>query len=98
MPRNKNLQQNYLLKVFVYLILFLSYDAANPTVGKNSHGASFSPGGEWIPFIAYTDVANRNQASYEIYIMRVDGTGLRQLTDNSYWVYQSRWGSSMFGS
>lgn len=81
-----------LLEVFVYLILFLSYDAANPTVGKDLHSASFSPGGEWTAFIAYTDVANRNQASYEFYIMRVHGTVLRQLIDNSCCDYQPRWG------
>jgi TolB protein len=60
--------------------------------GKNSQGASFSPDGEWLAFTAYTEVANRNQSSCEIYIMRVDGTDLRRLTENSYCDYQPRWG------
>jgi Tol biopolymer transport system component len=60
--------------------------------GNNSQGASFSPDGKWIAFTAYTDVVNKNQASCEIYIMRVDGTDLRRLTDNDYCDYQPRWG------
>jgi Tol biopolymer transport system component len=61
--------------------------------GDNAQGASFSPDGEWIAFTAYTDVANRDQASCEIFILRVNGTGLRQLTDNAYCDYQPRWGN-----
>ena len=53
----------------------------------------FSPDGKWIAFTAYTDVANKNQASCEIYIMRVDGTDQRRLTNNGYCDYQPRWGS-----
>jgi len=60
--------------------------------GNNSQGASFSPDGEWIAFTAYTDVANKNEASCEIYIMRMDGTDLRRLTKNGYCDYQPRWG------
>ncbi len=60
--------------------------------GNNSQGASFSPDGKWIAFTAYTDVANKNQSSCEIYIMRMDGTDLRRLTENSYCDYQPRWG------
>jgi len=33
-----------------------------------------------IAFTAYTDVANKNQASCEIYIMGVDRTNLQRLT------------------
>jgi Tol biopolymer transport system component len=62
------------------------------TDGNNSQGASFSPDGEWLAFTAYTDVANRNQSSCEIYIMRVDGTDQRRLTNNGYCDYQPRWG------
>jgi Tol biopolymer transport system component len=61
--------------------------------GDNAQGASFSPDGAWIAFTAYTDVANRNQASCEIFIMRVNGTGLRRLTANDYCDYQPRWGN-----
>jgi len=60
--------------------------------GNNAQGASFSPDGQWIAFTAYTDVANKNQASCEIYIMQVDGTELRRLTNNAYCDYQPRWG------
>ena len=61
--------------------------------GDNSQGASFSPDGEWIAFTAYTDVANRNASSCEIYIMRVDGSDRRRLTSNNYCDYQPRWGN-----
>ena len=61
--------------------------------GNNAQGESFSPDGTWIAFTAYTDVANKNQASCEIYIMRADGTDRRRLTDNGYCDYQPRWGS-----
>lgn len=60
--------------------------------GKNAQGESFSPDGEWIAYSAYTDVANRNTASCEIYIMRVDGSDVRRLTENQYCDYQPRWG------
>jgi len=60
--------------------------------GNNSQGASFSPDGKWIAFTAYTDVTNKDQSSCEIYIIRVDGTDLRRLTDNNYCDYQPRWG------
>jgi len=61
--------------------------------GMNAQGASLSPDGNWIAFTAYTDVANQNPASCEIFIMRVDGTDVRQLTNNSYCDFQPRWGN-----
>ena len=61
--------------------------------GNNSQGESFSPDGEWIAFSAYTDVANRNASSCEIYIMRSDGSDVRRLTENGYCDYQPRWGN-----
>jgi WD40 repeat protein len=60
--------------------------------GNNSQGASFSPDGKWIAFTAYANLANRDLNSCEIYIMRVDGTDLRRLTENNYCDYQPRWG------
>jgi TolB protein len=60
--------------------------------GNNSQGASFSPDGKWIVFTAYANLANRDLNSCEIYIMRVDGTDLRRLTENNYCDYQPRWG------
>lgn len=61
--------------------------------GMNSQGASFSPDGKWVAFTAYTNVADKDQDSCEIFIVRVDGTELRQLTDNEYCDYQPRWGN-----
>jgi hypothetical protein len=61
--------------------------------GINAQGASLSPDGNWVTFSAYTDVADKDLASCEIYIMRVDGSDMRQLTNNSYCDYQPRWGN-----
>jgi Tol biopolymer transport system component len=61
----------------------------SPT-GGNSQGPSFSPDGQWIAFTSYFD--RYNVQGCEIYIMRVDGTDLRRLTDNEYCDYQPRWG------
>jgi Tol biopolymer transport system component len=59
--------------------------------GGNSQGPSFSPDGKWVAFTAYFDHFN-DDLGCEIYIIRVDGTDLRRLTDNSYCDYQPRWG------
>jgi TolB protein len=59
--------------------------------GGNSQGPSFSPDGQWIAFTAYFDKFNDINGC-EIYIMRIDGTGLRRLTNNDYCDYQPRWG------
>jgi TolB protein len=58
--------------------------------GGNSQGPSFSPDGQWVAFTAYFD--RYEVHGCEIYIMRVDGTDLRRLTDNEYCDYQPRWG------
>ncbi len=58
--------------------------------GGNSQGPTFSPDGQWIAFTSYFD--RYNVQGCEIYIMRVDGTDLRRLTDNDYCDYQPRWG------
>jgi Tol biopolymer transport system component len=63
------------------------------TAGDNAQGQSFSPDGEWIAYTAYTDVANKDTSSCEIYIMRVDGSEKRRLTENKYCDYQPRWGN-----
>ncbi|NJC98461.1 MAG: hypothetical protein C3F07_19950 [Anaerolineales bacterium] len=60
--------------------------------GLNAQGASISPDGKWITFSGYTNVAGKDLASCEIYIMRVDGSDLRRLTNNGYCDYQPRWG------
>jgi len=59
-------------------------------VGGNSQGPSFSPDGQWIAFTSYYDRYEVNGC--EIYIMRVDGTDVRRLTNNDYCDYQPRWG------
>jgi len=61
--------------------------------GMNAQGASLSPDGNWIAFTAYTNVTGQDPASCEIFIMRKDGSDMRQLTNNSYCDYQPRWGN-----
>ena len=61
--------------------------------GNNSQGASFSPNGSWIALTAYTNAANKDEASCEIYIMRLDGSESSRLTSNTYCDYQPRWGN-----
>ena len=80
---------------FQHDVYLMNADGRNLTQfshGNNSQGASFSPDGEWVAFTAYTDVPNRDLSSCEIYIMRVNRTDLRPLTENSYCDYQPRWG------
>jgi TolB protein len=60
-------------------------------VGGNSQGPSISPDGKWVAFTAYFDHPNEDHGC-EIYIMRIDGSDLRRLTDNDYCDYQPRWG------
>jgi len=59
--------------------------------GGNGQGPSFSPDGQWIAFTAYYD-RFKDVNGCEIYIMRIDGSDLRRLTDNDYCDYQPRWG------
>jgi len=60
-------------------------------VGGNSQGPSFSPDSQWVTFTAYFDKP-ADIHGCEIYIMRVNGTDLRRLTNNDYCDYQPRWG------
>ena len=59
--------------------------------GGNSQGPSFSPDGKWVAFTAYFDKYGDDHGC-EIYVIRVDGTDLRRLTNNDYCDYQPRWG------
>jgi len=59
--------------------------------GGNSQGPSFSPDGMWVAFTAYFDDYGDDHGC-EIYIIRIDGTDLRRLTNNDYCDYQPRWG------
>ncbi|MFN2118915.1 MAG: TolB family protein [Anaerolineales bacterium] len=66
-------------------------DLRQITSGGNSQGPAFSPDGQWVAFTAYFD-AMYDIHGCEIYIMRIDGTGLTRLTDNTYCDWQPRWG------
>jgi len=75
------------------LVVF-DIDGANRkylTDGGNNLAPSYSPDGKWITFTSYMDRFGDNDGC-EIYIMRVDGTDIRRLTNNSYCDYQPRWG------
>lgn len=81
---------------FLHEIYTMNLDGSNLTQiskGENAQGQSFSPDGKWIAYTAYTDVANKNTSSCEIYIMRVDGSEVHRLTKNNYCDYQPRWGT-----
>jgi len=81
---------------FQHEVFTMNLDGSNLnqiTKGSNAQGVSFSPDGKWIAFTAYTNVVGRDQNSCEIFIMRADGTDVRQLTDNNYCDYQPRWGN-----
>jgi hypothetical protein len=80
------------LKHNVYTVNVDGSDLRKFTDGSNSQGASFSPDGKWIAFTAYANLANQDLNSCEIYIMRVDGTDRRRLTENNYCDFQPRWG------
>jgi len=76
-------------------VYLMNVDGSNAHVispaGGNSQGASFSPDGQWVTFTSYFDNYG-DENGCEIYVMRVDGTDLRRLTDNDYCDYQPRWG------
>ena len=60
------------------------------TFGGNNLAPSFSPDGQWIVFMSYRDNF-RNEDGCEIYIMTVNGTDVRRLTNNDYCDWQPRW-------
>lgn len=76
-------------------VYIMNADGTNARVlspaGGNSQGPSFSPDGKWVAFTAYFDHPGDDHGC-EIYIVRVDGTDLRRLTNNDYCDYQPRWG------
>lgn len=82
---------------FMHDVYLMNVDGSNlrriSQAGTNAQGASLSPDGKWIAFTAYTDVGNKDTNSCEIFIMRVDGSDVQQLTKNNYCDYQPRWGS-----
>jgi TolB protein len=76
-------------------VYIMNADGSNEHVlspaGGNSQGPSFSPDGQWVTFTSYFDHYGEDHGC-EIYILRVDGTDLRRLTNNDYCDYQPRWG------
>ncbi len=76
-------------------VYIMNADGTNARVlspaGGNSQGPAFSPDGKWVVFTAYFDHFGDDHGC-EIYIMRIDGSDLRRLTDNDYCDYQPRWG------
>ena len=61
------------------------------TDGLNNLAPSFSPDGNWITFMSYRDHPQQDLGC-EIYIMRIDGSDARRLTDNDICDWQPRWG------
>lgn len=66
---------------------------AQVTQGGNAQSPSFSPGGRYIAYTAYTNVDGRDEFSCEIFIIDLYSRESRQLTDNEYCDYQPRWGN-----
>ncbi len=61
------------------------------TAGGNNLAPNFSPYGGWLVFTSYKD-NYRNPDGCEIYIMRLDGSETRRLTQNDYCDWQPNWG------
>jgi Tol biopolymer transport system component len=61
------------------------------TDGGDNVAPSFSPDGKWITFMSYRDHF-WDEFGCEIYIMRMDGTDVRRLTENDTCDWQPRWG------
>lgn len=76
-------------------VYIMNADGTNARIispaGGNSQGPSISPDGKWVAFTAYFDHPNDDHGC-EIYILRIDGSDLRRLTNNDYCDYQPRWG------
>jgi TolB protein len=70
----------------VFLIDVAEETAAQLTNGGNNAASSFSPDGQWI---AFNSLRNNDQA--DIFIMRPDGTDVRQVTDNPEPDWQPQW-------
>ena len=66
---------------------------AQVTKGGNAQSPSFSPGGRYIAYTAYTNVEGRDDFSCEIFIMDLYSRESHQLTNNEYCDYQPRWGN-----
>jgi len=67
-------------------------EMAQITNGENAQSPSFSPGGRYITYTAYTRVQQQDELSCEIFIVDLYSGNKWQLTDNDYCDYQPRWG------
>jgi TolB protein len=70
----------------IFLVNVEAKTAAQLTNGGNNAASSFSPDGQWI---AFNSLRNNDQA--DIFIMRPDGSDLRQVTDNPEPDWQPQW-------
>ena len=62
------------------------------THGGNAQGPSFSPGGRYITYTAYTNVQGEDEFSCEIFVIDLYNGTSWQLTNNDICDYQPRWG------
>ncbi|MEW6285093.1 MAG: hypothetical protein AB1509_02600 [Chloroflexota bacterium] len=60
--------------------------ASQLTDGGNNAAASYSPDGQWIAFNS-----QRNNDQADLFVMRADGSDLRQITDNPEPDWQPQW-------
>jgi TolB protein len=70
----------------IFLVDVDAQTAAQLTNGGNNAASSFSPDGQWI---AFNSLRNNDQA--DIFIMRPDGTDVRQVTTDPEPDWQPQW-------
>jgi TolB protein len=70
----------------IFLVDVGAETAVQLTNGGNNAASSFSPDGQWI---AFNSLRNNDQA--DIFIMRPDGSDLRQVTNNPEPDWQPQW-------
>lgn len=70
----------------VFMIDVGAETAAQLTSGGNNGSPTFSPDGQWIAFISL-----RNNDQADIFIMRPDGSDIRQVTTNPEPDWQPQW-------
>ena len=70
----------------IFLVDVAAETAVQLTNGGNNAASAFSPDGQWI---AFNSLRNNDQA--DIFIIRPDGTGLHQVTNNPEPDWQPQW-------